>query len=70
MTMRKHVGLLIFGICVSHLVAPAALSAAEAYTLEDQGVADAIRAAGPNRSGQTAVRSGFVSATSHRITPG
>lgn len=70
MRIRYDLTVFILGICVLQLLMPQAPWAAESYTIQELGVVDAIRAAGPNRSGQVAVRSGFVSATSRRITPG
>lgn len=70
MRIRHDLSVFILGMSVLQLVMPQAPWAAQAYTIQELGVVDAIRAAGPNRSGQVAVRSGFVSATSRRITPG
>lgn len=44
--------------------------AAQSYTIEDLNFDDAIAAAGPNLSGQAAVRSGFVQARSSRKKAG
>lgn len=69
MRIRYDLIVFILGLSVLQLLIPQAPSAAQSYTIQELGVVDAIRAAGPNRSGQVAVRSGFVSATSRRITP-
>ncbi len=70
MRIRRDLSVLILGMSVLQLLMPQAPGAAESYTIQDLGIADAIRAAGPNLGGQVSVRSGFVSATSRRITPG
>ena len=70
MRIRHDLSVFILGMSVLQLVMPQAPWAAQSYMIQELGVVDAIRAAGPNRSGQVAVRSGFVSATSRRITPG
>ena len=70
MRIRHYSSVLILGMSVLQLLVPQAPWAAQSYTIQELGVVDAIRAAGPNRSGQVAVRSGFVSSTSRRITPG
>lgn len=70
MRIRRYLNALILGMSVLQLLMPQAPWAAQSYTIQELGVVDAIRAAGPNLSGQVAVRSGFVSAKSRRITPG
>jgi len=60
----------IFGMSVLQILIPQVPWAAQSYTIQELGVVDAIRAAGPNGSGTVAVRSGFVAATSSRISPG
>ena len=70
MRIRHYLSVLILGMSVLQLLVPRAPWAAQSHTIQELGVVDAIRAAGPNRSGQVAVRSGSVSHTSRRITPG
>lgn len=56
--------LLVFGVWVLQLCNPPAPWAAQSYTVQDLNIGDAVKAVGPNVSGQAAVRSGFVSARS------
>src|SRR5688572_22448298 len=70
MRIRRDLSVLVLGMSLLQFIMPQAPWAAQSYTIQELGVADAIRAAGPNLGGQVAVRSGFVSATSRRITPG
>lgn len=70
MRIRHCLIVLVSGMCLLQLLLPQAPRAAQSYTLQELGVVDAIKASGPNVSGQVAVRSGFVSAASRRITPG
>jgi probable HAF family extracellular repeat protein len=57
-------------MCGVPMLDPVELWAAQSYTVRDLGIADAVKGIGPNLSGQTAVRSGFVDAQSFRSTPG
>lgn len=70
MRIRRYLSALILGTSVIQLLMSQAPWAAQSYTIQELRVKDAIRAAGPNRTGEVAVRSGFVDATSYRITPG
>jgi probable HAF family extracellular repeat protein len=60
---------LILGLFVLHILAYQS-DATQSYSIQDLGVDDAIKASGPNNSGQAAVRTGLGSARSSRITPG
>src|SRR5439155_9270462 len=67
MRSRYPMGIVVMGVC-GLLAQP--LWAAQSYTIEDISKDDTVKVAGPNLSGQTATRSGFVSAKGYRSTPG
>jgi probable HAF family extracellular repeat protein len=62
--------ILVLSVCASQVVAPLAAGAAQSYTIQDIGVGDAVKASGPNLSGQMTVRRGFSAARSSRNGPG
>src|SRR5437868_10762001 len=66
MRSRYPMGIVVMGVC-GLLAQP--LWAAQSYTIEDISKDDTVKAAGPNLSGQTATRAGFVSAKSYLSTP-
>jgi len=60
----------LLGVCGMHLLDVPTLWAAQLYTAEDLNIQDAVKAVGPNLSGQAAVRSGFTAARSDLATRG
>ena len=66
MKSRYPMGVIVFWL-VGVLSQP--LWAAQSYTIEDISKDDTVKAVGPNLSGQTATRAGFVSANSYLSTP-
>ena len=70
MRARYCLPILVLGMCGVPMPDPIESWAAQSYTVQDLGIADAVKGIGPNVSGQTAVRSGFADAKSFRSTPG
>jgi len=69
MRMRYYAVFALVGVGMLQLL-QSGTWAAEGYTIQDISVADTIKAAGPNLSGQAAIRSGFVSARGFLSAPG
>jgi probable HAF family extracellular repeat protein len=70
MRTRHCLSILVLGLWMLSLLVPTIPWAAQSYTVQDLNIEDAVKAVGPNVSGQTVVRSGFVSARSFALRPG
>src|SRR5574340_367857 len=69
MRVRHHVNI-ILAVSLLSVAVPPTLWAAQSYTLQEIVVSQAVKAAGPNLSGQVVVRSGLVSPSSQRAKAG
>src|SRR4030095_6267621 len=67
MNIRHCVRILVLSVCAAQLVAPFASWAAQLYSYEDLAVGDAVKASGPNLTGEVTIRSGFSAASSIKI---